>query len=45
MNEAIREFERYLNRRYPGRSTVKHYVNDLQLFQRFVDVTVQLWRD
>jgi site-specific recombinase XerD len=37
MNEAIREFERYLNRRYPGRSTVKHYVNDLQLFQRFID--------
>ena len=37
MNEAIREFERYLNRRYPGSSTVKHYVNDLQLFQRFVD--------
>ena len=37
MNEAIREFERYLNRRYPGRSTVKHYINDLQLFQRFVD--------
>jgi len=37
MNEVIREFERYLNRRYPGSSTVKHYVNDLQLFQRFVD--------
>jgi site-specific recombinase XerD len=37
MNEAIREFARYLNRRYPGRSTVKHYVNDLRLFQRFMD--------
>jgi integrase/recombinase XerD len=37
MDEVIREFERYLNRRYPGRSTGKHYINDLQLFQRFVD--------
>jgi integrase/recombinase XerD len=37
MDEAIREFERYLNHRYPGRSTVKHYVNDLRLFQRFID--------
>ena len=37
MDEAIREFKRYLNRRYPGSSTVKHYIHDLQLFQRFVD--------
>ena len=37
MDNAIREFERYLNRRYPGRSTARHYINDLQLFQRFVD--------
>jgi site-specific recombinase XerD len=36
MDEAIREFKRYLNRRYPGSSTVKHYIHDLQLFQRFV---------
>jgi site-specific recombinase XerD len=36
MDEEIREFERYVNRRYPGRSTVKHYVNDLQIFHRFV---------
>jgi site-specific recombinase XerD len=37
MKEHIQEFERYLKRRYPGGSTVKHYVSDLQLFQRFVD--------
>lgn len=37
MNERIRGFERYLRRKYPGRSTVKHYVSDLQIFQRFVN--------
>lgn len=37
MDESIREFERYIGRRYPGRSTVKHYVNDLRLFARFVN--------
>jgi site-specific recombinase XerD len=37
MDEAIQEFNRYLKRRYPGSSTVKHYIHDLQLFQRFVD--------
>ena len=37
MNSAIGAFERYLNRRYPGSSTVQHYVNDLRLFQRCVD--------
>jgi len=37
MNDAIREFERYLNRRCPGSSTVKHYINDLRLFQRFIN--------
>ena len=36
MDEAIREFERYVNRRYPGRSTAKHYISDLQIFQSFV---------
>ena len=36
MDEAIREFERYVNRRYPGRSTAKHYVSDLQIFRSFV---------
>lgn len=37
MSTAIQEFERYLNCRYPGRSTAKHYVSDLQVFQRFMD--------
>lgn len=37
MDGGIREFERYLERRYPGRSTVKHYINDLELFRRIVD--------
>lgn len=37
MDEAIQGFTRYLKRRYPGSSTVKHYIHDLQLFQRFVD--------
>jgi len=37
MDGAIEEFKRYLNRRYPGRSTVKHYINDLQVFQRLVN--------
>lgn len=37
MDESIREFEKYVSRRFPGRSTVKHYVNDLELFARFVD--------
>jgi len=36
MDEAIREFEGYVNRRYPGRSTAKHYVSDLQIFRSFV---------
>ena len=37
MNTAIQEFERYLSRRYPGRSTARHYVSDLRVFQRFID--------
>ena len=37
MNDAIREFERYLNRRCPGSSTLKHYISDLRLFQRFIN--------
>jgi integrase/recombinase XerC len=37
MDEGIREFEYYLKRRYPGSSTAKHYISDLQLFQRLVD--------
>lgn len=37
MDESIRQFEKYVWRRFPGRSTVKHYVNDLKLFARFVN--------
>jgi integrase/recombinase XerD len=37
MEQSIGEFERYLSRRYPNSSTTKHYVNDLCIFQRFVD--------
>jgi len=40
MDKNVQEFENYLNRRYPGRSTVKHYVSDLQIFMRFVDKPV-----
>lgn len=36
MNEAIRDFEQYLKRRSPGRSTAKHYVNDLKHFQQLI---------
>jgi len=39
MEKSIREFERYLNRRYPNSSTAKHYINDLRIFQRIVDKT------
>ncbi len=37
MDESIRKFECYLGRRYPQRSTAKHYVSDLQIFQRCAD--------
>lgn len=36
MLEAREEFAQYLNRRYGDRSTPKHYLNDLDLFIRFV---------
>jgi len=36
MKTAIKEFEQYLRRRYPERSTTKHYVSDLKLFHQFV---------
>src|SRR3972149_6434870 len=31
---ALHEFERYLQRRYPERSTAKHYLSDLHQFQK-----------
>jgi integrase/recombinase XerD len=37
MEESIRAFERYLNRRYPKRSTTKHYISDIRIFRRLVD--------
>jgi integrase/recombinase XerD len=35
MQIEIARFERYLNQRYPGRSTSKHYMSDLTIFQQF----------
>lgn len=36
MKEAITKFKQYLQQRYPGRSTAKHYVSDLLIFCQFV---------
>jgi len=36
MKTAIRKFKKYLKRRYPDRSTAKHYINDLKIFHQFV---------
>jgi site-specific recombinase XerD len=36
MKTAITNFEKYLKRRYPDRSTAKHYISDLKLFHQFV---------
>lgn len=33
-DEIIREFERYLNRFYAGRSTARHYAHDVKLLFR-----------
>ena len=42
MKAAISGFRRYLDRRYPGRSTSKHYMSDLAIFHRFMrDVSPQ----
>jgi integrase/recombinase XerC len=37
MEEAIQAFARYLKRRYPGSSTVKHYINDLRRFEACIN--------
>jgi site-specific recombinase XerD len=48
MQAAIDKFEQYLSHRYPGRSTTKHYINDLAIFCTSVgaidpkDVTIQM---
>jgi len=36
MKKAIAKFEKYLKRRYPERSTAKHYSSDLKIFHQFV---------
>ncbi|MCP5018952.1 MAG: tyrosine-type recombinase/integrase [Ketobacter sp.] len=36
MNVAMMQFKQYLQRRYPGSSTTKHYMSDLNIFSRFV---------
>lgn len=36
MKSAITKFEKYLKRRYPDRSTAKHYLSDLKIFHQFV---------
>lgn len=35
MENAISKFKRYLERRYPNRSTPKHYMSDLGIFNNF----------
>ena len=35
MQKEITQFKAYLQRRYPGRSTTKHYMSDLAVFTRF----------
>jgi site-specific recombinase XerD len=37
MDETIREYESYLNRRYPNSNTAKSYVSDLEIFRRLID--------
>jgi integrase/recombinase XerD len=36
MKDAIAKFKCYLTRRYPDRSTTKHYMSDLTIFSQFV---------
>ncbi|MCP4458610.1 MAG: site-specific integrase, partial [Cytophagales bacterium] len=36
MKTAIASFKIYLQRRYPERSTAKHYISDLNIFNQFV---------
>lgn len=37
MEKEIGAFERYLRRRYPGSSTMKHYLSDLRIFRQLID--------
>ena len=36
MKNALTKFKQYLETRHPGRSTAKHYMNDLAIFSTFV---------
>lgn len=36
MKDAIERFKHFLTRRYPDRSTTKHYMSDLAIFNQFV---------
>jgi site-specific recombinase XerD len=36
---VVPEFERYLQRRYPERSTAKHYLSDLRQFEKVCSKT------
>lgn len=36
MGTALQRFERYLSARYPNSSTAKHYVHDIQQFQKYI---------
>lgn len=35
--EWLKEFETYLTRRFPNRSTTKHYISDLEIFMKSTD--------
>jgi len=37
MEQAIKQFERYIRSRYPQSSTARHYVHDLRQFSRLID--------
>ena len=38
MQTAVARFKQYIENRYPGRSTAKHYMSDLSIFSQFVKV-------
>ena len=39
MQNKMAEFKQYLDRRYPGSSTTKHYMNDLAIFKQYIGET------
>jgi len=36
MKQALSDFKQYLEQRYPGRATTKHYMSDLSIIHKFV---------